>query len=108
MKIKIKKHSKYKDKVVAKDIHGLFPYKAYLQLKGNSNIGQFIVVVSDKDLHKNDEKINEIEILISTKQRDTTIVRPSAFNGETAYFEVIETNILKVKDSRIYVFETLK
>lgn len=107
MKIRIKPSNKFEKKVKPEDIHGLFPYKHYLELYGNSLMGRYIVVVSNKQLNALD-KIDYISIQRkNSDNKKYTTVRPNAFNGSTMEYKVKEVSILDVGDRPINVFETV-
>lgn len=103
----------YKDKVLAMDIHGKHPYKLYLEVKGNSNIGRYIVVVSDEQLNKN-EKIDSISIKLNTSKKqlkniNTTVVKPNtSTNGYFVTYKVKESSILEIGNTPILVYKSAK
>lgn len=103
----------YKDKVLAMDIHGKHPYKLYLEVKGNSNIGRYIVVVSDEQLNKN-EKIDGISIKLNTSKKqlkniNNTVVKPNtSTNGYFVTYKVKESSILEIGNTPILVYKSAK
>ena len=111
MNIKIIRDKNY-DTVSAPEIHGKYPYKLYLEIIGNSNIGRYIVVVSNQ-LLKDDEQIDEITIQlvdkVSTTNRLAKVIRqgnrPNIVGNE--YFikyRVKESSILDVGNNKLMVF----
>lgn len=64
MQIKIEEHASYKEKVPYTAVHGKFPYKLYLEVKGNCKYGRYIVVVSNKEL----KDVDSIQIKVNSKQ----------------------------------------
>ena len=113
MVLNIVRDQLYKDKVLATNIHGKYPYKLYLEVKGNSNIGRYIVVVSDEQLNK-DEKIDSISIKLDTSKKqlkniNTTVVKPNtSTNGYFVTYKVKESNILEIGDTPILVYKSTK
>lgn len=113
MTIKIVKDEKYENKVKPQSIHGLYPYKLYLKILGNSNIGEYIVVVSDKQLNKRGE-VDEIIIKIKNekkqrKRSENNIVQPNILsNGYGLRYRVKETSILEVGNTKIDVYKPEK
>lgn len=117
MTLKIVKDKTYNKKVLASEIHGKYPYKLYLEIKGNTNIGRYIVVVSDKQLNTT-ESIDEILIQlnnskISILKRINNMTenqqnsRPGILNEEyrEVSYKVKETNILQVDSIELMVFK---
>ncbi len=110
MNLYIKEKKDISEKVIAKSIHGKYPYKIYLEIKGSSKYGKYIVIVSDIDL-KNNQSVDSICIKldnVNKKKRRASgdIVRPNAINGESsALYKVKEVNIIEVGDTPIIVFE---
>lgn len=108
--IDISRDKKYKEKVYAKDIHGKYPYKLYLELKGNTVLGKYIVVIDEKPISKNDELVSEINIhrqqkFANNKYRDEQISRPAiASDDAIIHYNVKEVTILEVSDTPIFVF----
>lgn len=103
----------YKDKVLAMSIHGKHPYKLYLEVKGNSNIGRYIVVVSNEQLNKNG-KVDSISIKLNTSRKqlkniNTTVVKPNtSTNGYFVTYKVKESSILEIGDTPILVYKSAK
>lgn len=110
MNLYIKEKKDISEKVIAKSIHGKYPYKIYLEIKGNSKYGKYIVIVSNADL-KNNQSVDSICIKldnVNKKKRRISgdIVRPNAINGEnSALYKVREVNIIEIGDTPILVFE---
>jgi hypothetical protein len=115
MILNIERDKKYEDKVIATDIHGKYPYKLYLEVKGNSNIGRYIVVVSEKQLNK-DNKVEKISIKLDTngkkapkKESNTTIVKPNTVkDGYYITYNVKEASVLDVGNIPILVYRAEK
>lgn len=113
MTIKIVKDEKYENKVKPQNIHGLYPYKLYLEVLGNSNIGKYIVVVSDKQLNKKGE-VDEIVIKIKNehkrrKRSENNIIQPNILNnGYGLRYRVKEVSILNVGNTEIDVYKPEK
>lgn len=112
MQLRIKKDTRFKDKVCAKQIHGKFPYKLYLQVKGNCLYGQYIVVVSNKQLDgsgKIDSVIIQLVDKISMRAEQDILTnnvgsRPNSINGDIMKYSVNQVNILNVGDAKMHVF----
>lgn len=101
----VEKDNRYKNKVKALDIHGKHPYKAYLEIKGNSNLGKYIVVVGDKPICT--ETIDEIHLKVQVT--NTNILRPNMDNkGCFIKYKTVETDILEVGDIEISVYKLLE
>ena len=109
MTLKIKKDARYSNRVIAKDIHGKHPYKLYLEVRGNSTIGRYIVVISDRQLNKEDN-IDEIIIQLDTnnrieKKKDNGVLRPNMLNGSVINrYKVFESSIIDVGNTPINVY----
>lgn len=104
----------YNSKVIASDIHGKHPYKLYLELLGNSNIGRYIVVVSNQPLNKG-KTVDEISIKLDKtegqiKNVNTSVIKPntSTVNGYYVTYRVKESNILEVGNTPILVYKSAK
>jgi hypothetical protein len=116
MILNIERDKNYSDKVIATDIHGKYPYKLYLEIKGSSKIGRYIVVISDEQLNK-DSSVEMISIKLDKKKRktpriesNTNIIRPNTVSNDDYYvnYKVRETSILEVGDSPILVYKAGK
>lgn len=113
MVLSIERDPLYKDKVLAMDIHGKHPYKLYLEVKGNSNIGKYIVIISNKQLNK-DEKIDSVSIKLDAankqlKNANTAIIKPNmSLNGYHVTYKVRESTILEIGDTPILVYKSSK
>ena len=108
MLIDVVKDKDYSDKVHAMDIHGKYPYKIYLEVRGNSNIGKYIVIISSKQLNK-DNEIDEISIKLKAKVANTNIIKPNtSTDGYYIHYKVKEVNILDVGDTPIMVYRSAK
>lgn len=112
MVVEIKKSTQYNDKIVPNMIHGKHPYKIYLEIKGNSNIGKYIVVISNQDI-KNGHNIDSVTIKRDlgnniNKNVNTMIVKPNTVNNMyyTTY-RVKEVSILDVIETEMYVYECI-
>ena len=115
MNIVIKRDKEY-DTVKATDIHGKYPYKLYLEIIGNSNIGRYIVIVSNKILNEI-EPIDEITIQlvdkVSTANKAARILRQGnrpnmVGNDYFIKYKVKEKSILDVGNNPIMVFRSVK
>lgn len=111
MNIKIIRDKNY-GTVSATEIHGKYPYKLYLEIIGNSNIGRYIVVVSNKLLNE-DEQIDEITIQlvdkVSTTNKLAKVIRQGnrpniVGNDYFIKYRVKERSILDVGNNKIMVF----
>lgn len=116
MTLSIKPDKEHTTQVKAMDIHGKYPYKLYLEIRGNTNIGRFIVVISDRQLNK-EEKVEDI--LVQVKEQESTSFfkrRTQAQNAKPGMigdgifkrYKVRETNILQVGNEPVYVFRPIK
>lgn len=116
MTLNIKPDKEHTTQVRAMDIHGKYPYKLYLEIRGNTNIGRFIVVISDKQLNKT-EKVEDI--LIQVKEQESTSffkrkaqaqnTKPGMIgDGIFKRYRVRETSILQVGEEPIFVFRPIK
>lgn len=110
MNIDIERDKSFKTKIKAKDIHGLYPYKLYLEIKGNSKLGKYIVVVSDTQLNSKD-KIDEIVIHLenaaikSNNYINQQVSRPNMVDANKVKYKVRERNIIDVDDNYLIVFK---
>jgi len=111
MNILIKRKEDIDGKIKVKNIHGDYPYKLYLEIKGNNKYGQYIMVVSNEDLHGK-EPITSVCIKIKDKvkkKNNNGIVRPHSVNGEDSiYYNVREINFLDVQNEEMIVFTDIK
>lgn len=115
MTIKIIRDKQYSEPVHAIDVHGKYPYKLYLEIIGNTNIGRYIVVISDKQLNI-EESVNSIIVQLTEKVLNTRSAkhlrqgnRPNMVGNE--YFlkyRVKESDILKVGNNELLVFKPIK
>lgn len=115
MTLRIIKDKTYNKKVLASEIHGKYPYKLYLEIKGNTNIGRYIVVVSNKEL--NSEDIDKITIQLDNSK--VSIIKRLSGNGEQpnsrpgilseeyreVSYKVKEASILQVNNIELMVFK---
>lgn len=114
MTIDIKRDKSFKTKVRAEDIHGNFPYKLYLEIKGNSKIGKYIVVVSNKQLNKEETVDNIIIYLTDNKigflEKNNTqqLNRPNMIGNNMVKYKVRERSIMDVDDTYLIVFKPVK
>lgn len=112
MKINIIKDNRYNDKEIPKNIHGKYPYKYYLEIRGNSNIGRYIAVISDKNLCINKEDIDEISIKIKEEKKrklnSNNIVKPNMI-GNSLYitYKVREVSILDVQNIPMEIYRNI-
>lgn len=118
MTLKIIRDSTYSSPMLAKDIHGKYPYKLYLEIRGNTYIGRYIVVVSNRQLNK-DVIIDEIVVqlketeqnnnkrrLLSKKPNDNGIIRPNMLNGSFINtYKVSEKSIIDVCNVPLTVYK---
>lgn len=115
MNLKIIRDKNY-DTVNPMEIHGKYPYKLYLEIVGNSNIGRYIVVISDKQLNS-EEAIDEITVQlvdkVSTANKVAKVIkqgnRPNMVgNDYFLKYRVREKNILDVGNNKIQVYRAVK
>jgi len=97
MQIKIEKDKTYKDKVNYKTIHGKFPYKLYLEIKGSCNYGRYIVVVSNKPITGVDS--------ISIKAESPEQINSEFMKDRYSNLKVREIDIFKLNDNPVHVFK---
>ena len=113
MTLDIIKEPNIESVVKAGDIHGEYPYKLYFEIMGNSNIGRYIVVVSDNNLKKSDS-INEIVVRLSDKMdaykkySDNTALKPNMINQFFVRYRVKEKSIIDVQEQKMMVFKPFK
>lgn len=114
MLLSIIQDKNYINPVSAEDIHGLFPYKAYLEIIGNSNIGKYIVVVGNKPLSEK-EKITNILVYLKDAEasyRDTynnsSVRKPNGINSFLVRYKVHEKSILDMKNKTVTVFNKIE
>lgn len=104
MQIKIEEHASYKEKVPYTAIHGKFPYKLYLEVKGNCKYGRYIVVVSDTEL----KDVESIQIKVNSKQsmdnlQQVNVVKQKDF----IIFNAKQVPVFDVVNIPLYVFKPL-
>jgi len=108
MNIFIKRKEDIEDKVNVTSLHGKFPYKIYLEIKGNNKYGQYIMIVSNKDLHGKEPISSvcvEIKGVNKKKRTNNGIVKPNSINGENSiYYNVREVNFIDVQNESMFVF----
>lgn len=88
------------NKVPYRSIHGKYPYKLYLEVKGNCKYGRFIVVVSDKPF----DEVDSVLVKDISQQSQNS-------NGpkrETFVYNVRKVDIFEVGDTPINVFKIVK
>lgn len=113
MVLNITRDVSYKDKVSAMSIHGKYPYKLYLEVKGNSKIGRYIVVISNSQINKK-QAIDSISIRLDNSARqsrniNTNIVKPNTTSdGYFITYKVKEISVLDVGDTPILVYRSVK
>lgn len=113
MVLNIIRDESYKDKVSAISIHGKHPYKLYLEVKGNSNIGRYIVVIGNNQIDEKD-KVDSISIKLNSNKRNvkninTNIVKPNTTtDGYFVTYKVRESSILEVGNTPILVYRSVK
>lgn len=105
MQLKIEEHASYKEKVPYTAIHGKFPYKLYLEVKGNCKYGRYIVVVSDKEL----KDVESIQIKVNSKQsldalQQINVVKQRDF----IIFNAKQVTVFDVANIPLYVFKPLE
>jgi hypothetical protein len=117
MKLDIIKSNRHRDAVNTKDIHGKYPYKLYLEIRGNTSIGRYLVVVSTVQLdareavdqiviHMADEKGNIQKA--SRKNQENPIVKPNmSGNMYMLTYKVREVDVLKVGNEKLQVYMPL-
>lgn len=108
MQLKVKKSKKYINKVVPNDIHGLYPYKLYLEINGNSMYGKYIVIISNNQLNKAgkvDSIMVELSNDIKVPDKQTSVIRPNLTANGTPVYSVKEVSILDVGNVPVQVFE---
>ena len=108
MGIKVMRHEGFKDKVLPSTIHGKYPYKAYLEIRGNSNFGSHLVVISKDDISKSG--LDEISIRVkgksASKSKTSEVIKPNTSNnGFYINYKVREISILDIQDVAMYVFK---
>lgn len=113
MVLNIVRDNSYKDKVHAMSIHGKHPYKLYLEIKGNSKIGRYIVVIANSQLDK-DGIIDSVSIKLPYEKRriknvNTNIVKPNTTSdGYFITYKVKEVSVLDVCDTPILVYRSAR
>lgn len=112
MVLNIIRDTSYKDKVEAMDIHGKYPYKLYLEVKGNSNVGRYIVVIGNSKI-VNDEQVDSVSIKLDSNNKKaksaTAMVKPNTTtDGYFVTYKVREISILEVGDTPILVYRSAK
>lgn len=107
MNLYIKENKKFNDSILAKQVHGMYPYKFYFEVIGNSKLGKYIVVVSDKDVTEN-KVVDTISLKIdkATMHRaNTKIVKPNTINGENfTLYRVRQVSMIDVGDTPMKCF----
>lgn len=113
MEIIIRKDKAIKNKILANKIHGKYPYKAYLQMIGNSLYGEYIAVISNEPIKNSNEQIDKIIIQLEDKMSSATKksinnniqgMRPNTIDDKAARYKVKEVNVLEVGQTPILVF----
>lgn len=100
--IKIIQDSSIKDKVNFKDIHGMFPYKKYLEMIGLCQFGKYIVIVSDKPI---EDDCTTVYIKNENMVQNGV---GALLNKKFLQYRAKETDIFTVNDSKIFVFKPMK
>ena len=105
MQIKIEEHASYKEKVPYTAVHGKFPYKLYLEVKGNCKYGRYIVVVSNKEL----KDVDSIQIKVNSKQsvdalQQINVVKQKDF----IVFNAKQVTMFDIINTPLYVFKLLE
>ena len=103
MQLKVVRDPAYNTKMHYKQIHGKFPYKTYLELKGNSKYGRFIAVVSDSKI----EDITEIAIKIEDNNRTAIDSMTNAIRKDYLIYKVKEINVLELETTPIFIFKPI-
>ena len=106
MTLNIEENNSFGNTVKAYSIHGKFPYKAYLEILGNSTVGQYIVVVSNKPITTAGNKIENIVISRKHKSSIGAAVKLNTVSngGYNLSYKVKEISILDVKDKQLRLF----
>lgn len=114
MTINITRDKRFRKAALASSIHGKHPYKIYLEILGNSNIGRYIVVISNKILNEK-EPVNEILVQLTDKvdqYRDyiekSNIAKPNMINQYFVRYRVREKSIIDLEDKRLLVFKPVE
>lgn len=103
MTLKIIQDMQYPNPVNLIDIHGKYPYKTYLEIKGNSRFGKFVAIVGDKPL----KDITNIIINIKDRAKisHTNTVRPNHSSLYEIRYKVKEVNAVGLENETMYVFK---
>lgn len=111
MKIRLKRCESYSNKVHTFDVHGAFPYKTYLMIKGISKVGKYIVVVGSTKLEDIDKVAIRLDIDDKPKSKYkgkiSDIIKPNNDEHSLVY-DVTEVSIMDVGDNEIEVYEQIK
>lgn len=115
MEIRIIQSSDYKEPVNYKAIHGKYPYKLYLEVKGNNRYGKYIAIISDKPIKQNDNEIESVVIQLIEKLPDNRFIKKQQQittkpNFKSIYeltFKVKEHSVLDVEKEKMFVFKHL-
>jgi hypothetical protein len=111
MKLEIIKNNNYLRPVSTKEIHGKFPYKIYLEIRGNTKIGRHIVIVSNNQLQfKEDidsivvQLVDELGHREKVKQSQQSNKPNILGDGYMLAYKVKEVDVLKVGDEKVEVY----
>ena len=116
MEIIIRKDKNIQNKILANKIHGKYPYKAYLQMIGNSLYGEYIAVISNTPIKTGESQIDKVIIQLEDKMSSATKksinsniqgMRPNTIDNKAARYKVKEVNVLEVGQTPILVFRPI-
>ena len=105
MRIIIKKHSDFNDRVVPKDIHGKYPYKLYLRINEEQMgiIDKYVLILSKEKICNVDEI--EIKDEIITDKNKGFFAKYNTQTNNNKIYSVTESSILEVADIPMYVYQ---
>lgn len=110
MTITIKRDTRWNKKVKVGMIHGRYPYKMYLEVEGNSKIGNYIVVVGNEPLGNG--LVNSVIIQTTNdtvEDTDKNFNKPNMIGKYHIKYTVIEVSPLDVPlDEKMIVFNKVK
>ena len=112
MEIRIIQSKKFDKSVGYKEIHGKFPYKAYLEIIGNRKYGKTIAVISDKPISPTGEGVDSIIIQLVDKiprlsSTKTISTKPNILSQYELRFKTKEYSVLDVANEKMLVFECI-
>lgn len=100
MQLCIAPDKEFQNKVPYRSIHGKYPYKLYLEVKGNCKYGRFIVVVDDKPFADVDS--------ILVKDASQQSQNDNGPKREKFVYNVRKVDIFEIGDNLITVFRLTK